>query len=100
MHVVILQSEYHIVYFGKPVSRVWVEADGVEPFTENCPQTEVLDAVSLCYIYSSFRGFSPCCTLHTAITHVISVFERQSLTHDYAVGIHVRHHRSNTLSHE
>ena len=48
MHVVILQSEYHIVYFGKPVSRAWVEADDVEPFTENCPQTEVLDA--LCYI--------------------------------------------------
>ena len=44
-----LQSEYHIVYFGKPVSRAWVEADDVEPFTENCPQTEVLDAVSLPY---------------------------------------------------
>ena len=40
--------------------------------------------------YNLFRVFSPDCTLHTAITHVISVLERSRLTHDYAIGIHVR----------
>ena len=29
--------------------------------------------------YSLFKVFSPDCTLHTAITHVISVLERWSL---------------------
>ena len=45
----------------------------------------------------SYRVFSPDCTLHTAITHVISVLERWKLTHDHAIGIHVRLHHSNTF---
>ena len=47
--------------------------------------------------YSHFTISSPDCTLHTANTHVITVLERWSLTHDYAIGIHVRLHHSNTL---
>ena len=43
---------------------------------------------------SCFRAFSPGCTLHTAITHVISVLERQRLTHDYAFRVHMRLHHS------
>ena len=50
-----------------------------------------------CCYYSCFRGFSPDCTLHYAITHVISVLEQQRLTHDYAIGIHVRIHCSNAF---
>ena len=40
--------------------------------------------------YRRFRVFSPVCTLHAAITHEISVLERRRLTHDYAIGIHMR----------
>ena len=47
--------------------------------------------------YSRFRVFSPDCTLHSAITHVISVLEWRRLMHDYAIGIHMRLHRSNTF---
>ena len=43
------------------------------------------------------QSFSPNCTLHTTITHVISVLEQLSLTYDYAIGIHVRLHCSNTV---
>ena len=46
--------------------------------------------------YSHFRGFSPDCTLHTAITCVISVLEWQSLLHDYTIHFPVRLRRSNT----
>ena len=55
------------------------------PFPPCC-----LCCVVLCPVvhYSRFRVFSPDCTLHTAITHMILVLERQSLTHDYAIGIH------------
>lgn len=42
-----MQSEYHIVYFGKPVSRAWVEADDVAPFSEDCPEAEVCDTANL-----------------------------------------------------
>ena len=41
-------------------------------------------------LYSCFRVFRHECRLHTAITHVISALERLRLTHDYAIGIHVR----------
>ena len=41
-------------------------------------------------LYNLFRVFSPDCTLHTAITSVISVLERSRLMHDYATGIPVR----------
>ena len=44
-----------------------------------------------------FWFFSPDCTLHTAITHVISVLEWRRHTHDYAIGIHMRLHSSNTF---
>ena len=47
--------------------------------------------------YSRFRVFSPDCTLHTAITHMISILERSRLTHDYTIGIHVRFYHSNTF---
>ena len=49
----------------------------------------------LCKV-QSFRSFSPGFTLHTAITHVISALEWQRLMHDYAIGIYVRLHCSNT----
>ena len=35
--------------------------------------------------------------MHTAITHVISALERQSVTCDYVIGIHVRLQPSNTV---
>ena len=44
-----------------------------------------------------FQGFSPDCTLHSAITHVISVLERRTPTHDCAIGIHVSLRRSHTF---
>ena len=47
--------------------------------------------------YSYFRVFSPECTFHTAIAHVISVLEQWRLTHDYVIGIHVRLHLTNTF---
>ena len=47
--------------------------------------------------YSCFRALSPDCTLHTVITHAISVLERWSLKQDYAIGIHVRLQPSNTV---
>ena len=40
-------------------------------------------------MYSRFRVFSPDCTLHSAITHVILVLEQRTPTHDYVIGIHV-----------
>ena len=39
---------------------------------------------------------SPNCTLHTASTHVILALEWQSLTYDYAIGIHMKMQNSNT----
>ena len=47
--------------------------------------------------YSCFGFFSPDCTLHTAITDVISVLERRRHTHDYAIGIRMKLHSSNTF---
>ena len=47
--------------------------------------------------YSRFRVFSPDCTLHSAITHVILVLERQTPTHHCAIGIHVSLRRSHTF---
>ena len=44
--------------------------------------------------YSRFRVFSPDCTLHSAITHVILVLERRTPTHNCAIGIHVSLRRS------
>ena len=40
-------------------------------------------------MYSPSRVFSPDCTLHSTITHVILVLERRTPTHDCAIGIHV-----------
>ena len=48
-------------------------------------------------VVPSFHFFSPGCTLHTAITRVISVLELRRLTPDYAIGIHVRLNHSNTF---
>ena len=47
--------------------------------------------------YSRLGVLSPDCTLHTAITHVISVLEQWRVTRDNAIGIHVRLHHSNTF---
>ena len=48
-------------------------------------------------LYGRFRVFSPYCILRTVIIPVISVLERLSLTHNYAIRIHMRLHRSNTV---
>ena len=48
-------------------------------------------------VIQSLQRFSPDCTLHTAITRIISHLKLQSLTHDYTIGIHMRLHRSNTV---
>ena len=49
------------------------------------------------YGIQSFQFFSPNCTLHTVITHVILALEQRSLMHDYAIRIHVRLQPSNTV---
>ena len=49
------------------------------------------------HLNTIYSRFSPDCTLHAAISHVISVLERWRLTHDYTIGIHVRLHHSNTF---
>ena len=46
--------------------------------------------------YSRFTISSPNCILNTAIAHIIKVLEQWSLTHDYAIRIHVGIHHSNT----
>ena len=46
---------------------------------------------------SRFRVFHSDCTLHSAITHMISILERRRLSHDYIIGINVRLHLSNTV---
>ena len=42
------------------------------------PELAACVILSTCQ-YSHFRGFSPDCTLHSAITHMIKVLERWSL---------------------
>ena len=47
--------------------------------------------------YSRFRVFSPDCTLHSVITHVILVLVRRTPTHNCAIAIHVSLRRSHTF---
>ena len=79
---------------GKQSERVRDDREGQEKETEG-EGSGFME--SQLYSYSHFRVFSPDCTLHTAITHVISVLERWRLTHDDAIGIHMRLHHSNTF---
>ena len=56
--------EFHVVFFGKPVSRAWLRTDGVRPFTGNCNMndgTNVSTCVSVTFLipWYSFVCFSP-----------------------------------------
>ena len=100
-------------YIGKPIYtyvyimylHTFMHVHTILQFTEDCCEVQITYTedshqtlpAHLQYMYSHFRFFSPSCTLHTTITHTISVLERWRLTHDYTIGIHVRLRRSNTF---
>ena len=53
--------------------------------------------VHVCAILLSFCFFLVLIAHCTVITHMISVLKRRTLTHDYAIGIYVKLHCSNTF---
>ena len=60
-----LQAEYHIVYFGRPVSRAWVPSTMVHVFDEDAspPEKEVgvLTYTDLSKAYGNFRFLLHAC---------------------------------------
>ena len=60
------------------------------------PQSKHLTSVRCVYVYSRFRVFSPDCTLHSAITHVIKVWDRRRLMWISIVQLCVGVRHSNT----
>ena len=54
-------------------------------------QAKGLSVLTHCQVVSEL--LCPDCTLHTALTHMITVLERESVTFSiYTIGIHVRFH--------